>query len=86
MVKRKHIHFSRKMTAVLQLQPRHAFNAFDWDISIVFIFIEKSRKTLNIILKFMYRKRVMLISYIFGVKLLIFTSNQFGMDSKLIWS
>ncbi|KAG4390011.1 hypothetical protein AAZX31_06G192800 [Glycine max] len=94
-VKRKAYEFSREMPSVLQLESLSASNVLTdifWDGSpklqdIALYFFpskqtEKSKENLNSILKFMNAKKSMLRSYIDGVELMVFTSNQLDMDSR----
>ncbi|XP_014495103.2 uncharacterized protein LOC106757036 [Vigna radiata var. radiata] len=87
--------FSREMPSVLQLESRPALKVLIdifqddspqlQDIALYFFPSEKterSRMNLNSILKLMKDEKTMLRSYINGVELLIFTSNQLGMDSR----
>ncbi|WVZ21669.1 hypothetical protein V8G54_008991 [Vigna mungo] len=87
--------FSREMPSVLQLESRPALKVLIdifkddspklQDIALYFFPSEKterSRMNLNSILKLMKDEKTMLRSYINGMELLIFTSNQLGMDSR----
>ncbi|TKY73311.1 hypothetical protein E2542_SST02063 [Spatholobus suberectus] len=94
-VNRKAYKFSREMPSVLQLESLPAWNVLTdvfqddspklQDIALYFFpseHTERSRKNLNSILKFMNGEKSMLRSYIDGVELLVFTSNQLDMDSR----
>ncbi|XP_047166549.1 uncharacterized protein LOC124835622 [Vigna umbellata] len=87
--------FSREMPSVLQLESRPALKVLIdifqddspklQDIALYFFpseQTERSRMNLNSILKLMKDEKTMLRSYINGVELLMFTSNQLGMDSR----
>ncbi|TKY73310.1 hypothetical protein E2542_SST02062 [Spatholobus suberectus] len=94
-VNRKAYKFSTQMPSVLQLELLPALNVLTdvfqddspklQDIALYFIPLEhseRSKKNLYSILKFMNAEKSMLRSYIDGVELLVFTSNQLDMDSK----
>ncbi|KAG5148948.1 hypothetical protein JHK82_015829 [Glycine max] len=94
-VNKKAYKFSTEMPPVLQLESLPVLNALTdifqdnsprlQDIALYFFpseLTERSRKNLDSILKFMNAEKSMLRSYINGVELLVFTSNQLDMDSK----
>ncbi|XP_020236393.1 uncharacterized protein LOC109815968 isoform X2 [Cajanus cajan] len=94
-VNRKAYEFSKEMPSVLQLKSLPALNVMTdifqddspklQDIAL-YIFpsdnTERSRKNMNTILKFMNDQKSMLRSYINGVELLVFTSNQLDMNTS----
>ncbi|XP_068482514.1 PHD finger-containing protein 6-like [Phaseolus vulgaris] len=94
-VNRKAFAFSREMPSVLKLESHTALKVLTdifqddspklQDIALYFFpseQTERSRKNLNSLLGFMNAEKSLLKSYINGVELLIFTSNQLGMDSR----
>ncbi|KAG4392534.1 hypothetical protein GLYMA_04G163100v4 [Glycine max] len=94
-VNKKAYKFSTEMPSVLQLESLPVLNALTdifqdnsprlQDIALYFFpseLTERSRKNLDSILKFLNAEKSMLRSYINGVELLVFTSNQLDMDSK----
>ncbi|QCE13986.1 hypothetical protein DEO72_LG11g984 [Vigna unguiculata] len=94
-VNRKAFEFSREMPSILQLESRPALKVLIdifqddspklQDIAVYFFpseQTERSRKNLNSILKLMRDEKTMLRSYFNGVELLIFSSNQLGMDQR----
>ncbi|KAL2340702.1 hypothetical protein Fmac_008642 [Flemingia macrophylla] len=94
-VSRKAYNFSKKMPSVLQLETLSALNVLTdvfrdespklQDIALFFFPLEdneRSRKNLSSILKFMNANKSLMRSYIGGVELLVFTSNQLDMDSR----
>ncbi|KAK7411345.1 hypothetical protein VNO78_02778 [Psophocarpus tetragonolobus] len=94
-INKKAYKFSREMPSVLQMESLPALNFLPdifqddspklQDIALYFFPSEpneRSRKNLNSILKFMNAEKSMLRSYIEGVELLVFTSNQLDRDSR----
>ncbi|KAG4392532.1 hypothetical protein GLYMA_04G163100v4 [Glycine max] len=92
-VNKKAYKFSTEMPSVLQLESLPVLNALTdifqdnsprlQDIALYFFPSELTeRKNLDSILKFLNAEKSMLRSYINGVELLVFTSNQLDMDSK----
>ncbi|KAL5191509.1 hypothetical protein HKD37_04G010778 [Glycine soja] len=94
-VNKKAYKFSTEMPSVLQLESLPVLNALTdifqdnsprlQDIALYFFpseLTERSRKNLDSISKFLNAEKSMLRSYINGVELLVFTSNQLDMDSK----
>ncbi|CAJ1975421.1 unnamed protein product [Sphenostylis stenocarpa] len=94
-VNRKAYKFSREMPSVLQVESFPALNVLTdifpddspnlQDIALYFFPSEDTdrfRKNLDNILKFMNDEKAMLRSYIDGVELLVFTSNQLDTDSR----
>ncbi|RDX80489.1 hypothetical protein CR513_38950, partial [Mucuna pruriens] len=94
-VNRKAYKFSTQMPSVLQLESHPVTNVLTdvfcndppklQDIALYFFpsqHTERSRKNLNSILKFMNVEKSMLRSYIEGVELLVFTSNELEMESR----
>ncbi|KAK7354229.1 hypothetical protein VNO80_19688 [Phaseolus coccineus] len=94
-VNRKAYTCSREMPSVLKLESHTALKVLTdifqddspklQDIALYFFpseQTERSRKNLNSLLRFMNGEKSLLRSYINGVELLIFTSNQLGMDTR----
>ncbi|KAK8465857.1 hypothetical protein PHAVU_009G191900 [Phaseolus vulgaris] len=94
-VNKKAYKFSREMPSVLHLEAFPALNVLTnifpdespklQDIALYFFPSEctdRFRKDLNDILKFMNDEKAMLRSFIDGVELLVFTSNQLDIDSR----
>ncbi|QCE13987.1 hypothetical protein DEO72_LG11g985 [Vigna unguiculata] len=95
MVNKKAYKLSREMPSVLQLESLPALNVLTdifpddspnlQDIALYFFpseHTDRLRKDLNDILKFMNDEKAMLRSFIDGVELLVFTSNQLDIDSR----
>ncbi|XP_052733147.1 uncharacterized protein LOC108330054 isoform X2 [Vigna angularis] len=94
-VNKKAYKLSREMPSVLQLESLPALNVLTdifpddspnlQDIALYFFpseHTDRFRKDLNDILKFMNDNKAMLRSFIGGVELLVFTSNQLDVDSR----
>ncbi|KAL2340699.1 hypothetical protein Fmac_008639 [Flemingia macrophylla] len=94
-VNRKAYIFSKEMPSVLQLKSLPALNVLTDifqddspklnDVALYFLpseNTERSRKNLNSLLNFLNDKKSMLRSYINGVELLVFTSNQLDMNTR----
>ncbi|RDY05096.1 hypothetical protein CR513_11091, partial [Mucuna pruriens] len=94
-INKKAYKFTSQMPSVLQLELLPALNVLTdvflddspklQDIALYFFpseHTERSRKNLYNMLKFMNAEKSMLRSYIDGVELLVFTSNQLDMDSR----